>query len=283
MRLRRAISGGFRVARWSDDDATDRLWWRCYGLLVRIAAISDVHGNVFALEAVLDEISSLQIDLIVNLGDLLSGGVRPAETADLLMRTPAVTVRGNHERQLLELPRDQMSRSDSLAADEITATHRQWIASLPARVVPVPGVLAFHGAPDDDLVYLLETVTPDGVRAATMDEVVARLGGLPDERLLLCGHTHLQRQLRLSNGALVVNPGSVGWPAYDDDRPHPHVIEAGSPEARFAVIEDVAGSWEATFYSVAYPIETAAEVARANERPDVEYALRTGRMPSSGK
>lgn len=283
MRLRQAISCAFRVAAVVPDDATDRLRWRCYGRSVRIAAISDVHGNVFALEAVLEEISSLRVDVTVNLGDLLSGGVRPAETADLLMRTPAVTVRGNHERQLLEHPRDQMSRSDALAADEMTTTHRQWLASLPTRAAPVPGVLAFHGAPDDDLVYLLETVTPDGVRAATMDEVVARLGGLPDERLLLCGHTHLQRQLRLRNGTLIVNPGSVGWPAYDDDQPYPHVIEAGSPEARYAVVDDATGSWEATFHSVAYPIETAAGVARANGRPDVEHALRTGFMPRSGE
>jgi hypothetical protein len=50
----------------------------------------------------------------------------------------------------------------------------------------------------------------------------------------------LQRAVRLPGGSLVVNPGSVGWPAYDDDRPAPPVMEAGSPHARYAVVDDVA-------------------------------------------
>jgi predicted phosphodiesterase len=242
-----------------------------------------VHGNVFALQAVLAELRTLRVDILVNLGDLLSGLVKPAETADLLMRTPAVTVRGNHERQLLENPRSRMSLSDRLAADEITPQHRDWLAALPKRAEPAPGVLAFHGAPDNDLTYLLETVTPEGVRPATESEVVERLGGLPEERLLLCGHTHLQRQMRLANGALVVNPGSVGWAAYDDDEPYPHVIEAGSPDARFAIIDDSSGTWEATFHAISYPSDRAADVARTRGRPDVAHALRTGRMPTNGR
>jgi len=55
---------------------------------VRIAAISDVHGNIFALDAVLEDILDQRVDLVVNLGDHLSGGVAPAETADRLLDTP---------------------------------------------------------------------------------------------------------------------------------------------------------------------------------------------------
>jgi predicted phosphodiesterase len=245
---------------------------------VRIAAISDVHGNVFALRSVLEAVQSMRIDVLVNLGDHLSGGVAPAATADLLMRTPAVSVRGNHERQLLENPREQMGFSDGLAYDTISDEHRRWLRELPTRVDVAPDVLAFHGAPNDDLLYLLETVTPGGVRPATESEVMDRLGGAPDYRLMLCGHTHLQRQMRLSNGALIVNPGSVGWPAYDDDAPYPHVMEAGTPHARFAVIDDVSGIWTATFHAVEYPWRDAAAVARENGRLDVERALLTGRM-----
>jgi len=69
----------------------------------------------------------------------------------------------------------------------------------------------------------------------------------------------------------IVDPGSVGSPA-DDDEPYPHVIEAGTPEARYAVVDDTTGSWEVTFHD----IEAAAAAARANDRPDVEHALRTG-------
>ena len=71
------------------------------------------------------------------------------------------------------------------------------------------------------------------MRPATEAEVLERLDPAATEhRLLLCGHTHLQREMRLPTGALVLNPGSVGWPAYDDDHPHDNVIEAGTPHAR---------------------------------------------------
>ena len=81
---------------------------------MRIAAISDVHGNVFALEAVLRALELQSTDVLVNLGDHLSGGVDPVRTADLLMRTPAVSVRGNHERQVLETSPEAMgSRTGS--------------------------------------------------------------------------------------------------------------------------------------------------------------------------
>jgi len=244
---------------------------------VRIAAISDVHGNVFALRAVLESIADDDVDVIVNLGDHLSGGVAPGATADVLLNTPAVSIRGNHERQVLEMPREQMGKSDLLAHEQISDDHRRWLAALPETAEIAPGVLAFHGTPKNDLEYLLETVTPRGVRPATTVEVTQRLAGYLDYELLLCGHTHLQRSLRLSGGQLIVNPGSVGWPAYDDDAPFPHLIEAGTPHARYALVDDATGNWRVEFRTIEYPWAEAAALARRNKRPDVEHALLTGR------
>jgi len=172
-----------------------------------------------------------------------------------------------------------MSRSDQLVHDVITDRHRAWLANLPAQIEVAPGVLGFHGTPDDDVVYLLETVEPDGVRPATEIEVSSRLGSYPDRyQMLLCGHTHLQRSIRISSGTLVVNPGSVGWPAYADDHPYPHVIEAGTPHARYALIDDAAGQREVEFRAVKYPWDLAAQAARANDREDVARAVLTGRI-----
>jgi predicted phosphodiesterase len=95
--------------------------------------------------------------------------------------------------------------------------------------------------------------------------------------LLLCGHTHLQRAVALPTGALVVNPGSVGYPAFADDHPYPHVMEAGSPHARYAVVDDASGSWEVEFQQLAYDWDTAAALADAHGRPDIARALRSGR------
>lgn len=243
---------------------------------MRIAAISDIHGNIFALTSVLAAIHADEVDLLVNLGDHLSGGVSPSATADLLMKTPAVSIRGNHERQLLEMPPEQMGPSDRLAHETITLEHRRWLSELPTKVEITDRVLAFHGTPDDDLEYLLDTVTPTGARTATPEEAAERLVGYLSHDLLLCGHTHLHKSLRLENGPLIVNPGSVGLPAYDDEAPYPHVMEAGTPHARYAIVDDSSGQWEVDFRDISYPWEDAAALALQNRRPDVHHALLTG-------
>ena len=134
---------------------------------MRIAAISDVHGNLDALSAVLADIRRRGCDLVVNLGDILSGPLQPAETADLLMSLDLTTIRGNHERQLLETPPERMGESDAHAYAELQATHLDWLARLPATRALDDEVFLCHGTPRDDLEYFLETVEPDGLRAAT--------------------------------------------------------------------------------------------------------------------
>jgi len=243
---------------------------------MRIAVISDVHGNLLALDAVLGDIADRAVDVTVNLGDLLSGGLKPRETADRLMALDLPTVRGNHERQVLHTPAAQMSLSDRLAHESLTAAHRAWLAALPLTLELSGDVLAFHGSPTDDVTYLLETVEPQGARPATVEEVLARLGPHAERRLLLCGHTHLQRSMRLPTGALVVNPGSVGWPAYSDDEPYPHRMEATTPHARYAIVDENETGWHVDFRTVDYDWEEAARIAEANNRTDVSRALRTG-------
>jgi predicted phosphodiesterase len=245
---------------------------------MRIAVISDVHGNLLALEAVLSAIDDHHVDTTVNLGDIVSGGVQPRETAERLMALDLPTVRGNHERQLLQTPPERMGKSDHFAHESISGEQRAWLASLPLTLEIAPRVLAFHGSPTNDLTYLLDTVDPTGARAASEEEIVERLGSEASRPLLLCGHTHLQRSFRLSTGALVVNPGSVGWPAYADDLPHPHVMEAGTPHARYAVVDDTSGRWEVSFESVEYDWEAAARIAESNSRADIAIALRTGNI-----
>ncbi len=108
---------------------------------MRIAVLSDVHGNLGALEAVLSDIAGRSVDVTVNLGDLLSGGLQPRETGDRLLALDLPTVRGNHERQVLTVPPERMSASDRLAHDSITDVHRAWLASLPLTLEVADGVL----------------------------------------------------------------------------------------------------------------------------------------------
>ncbi len=241
---------------------------------MRWGVVSDIHGNLPALEAVLADATG--VDGWLNLGDIVSGPLWPRETAALLMSLDWPAIAGNHERQLLTLARGRMGPADAFAADLLTAPQKRWLATLPATLDPAPGLHCTHGAPGHDLQYLLQTVTPEGLREATDDEIAARLGDCRPP-LLLCGHTHLAGD-RQVGGTRVANPGSVGLQAYDDGHPFAHVVENGSPAARYAIVESAAGGWRVELRQVAYDHETAARRAEANGRGDWADALRSGRV-----
>jgi len=259
---------------------------------MRLAAISDIHGNLPALEAVLAEIEREAVDLIVNLGDIVSGPLWPRETAQRLMSLDLPTIRGNHERQLLTLRLDRQSNTDAQASRALREGELAWLRSLPAALELDGGVRCCHGTPSNDCHYLLETVVPGfdataarrgdktalGLRAATVDEVLARLGSHAGG-LALCGHSHVPRATALPGGLLAVNPGSVGLPAYDEDLPLPHWVENGDPTARWALMERLPdGRWTAVLRATAYDHEHVARRADANGRGDWADALRTGRV-----
>ena len=253
---------------------------------MKLALISDIHGNLLALQAVLADIAHQGVDQTVNLGDILSGPLQPAETADWLMAQNLPTIRGNHERQLLALldqggPIDTCS-SDGYAASQLAPAQVAWLRALPVSLALNSDVRLCHGTPDNDLAYWLETVVPGfaqgqgpGVRAASLDEVAARLGSATTHPVMLCGHTHVPRVVQCG-GVLIVNPGSVGQPAFDDDHPYPHVIENGAPHARYALLEKTGQGWQVDLRAVPYDHLAQARVAAERRRPDWAHALASG-------
>jgi len=242
---------------------------------MRVAVIADIHGNLRALDAVLADMAGRDVDLTVNLGDIVSGPLQPAETADRLMPLRLPTVRGNHERQLLTLALDRLGESDHHAASQLNAAQRQWLASFPATALVGDEVFLCHGTPASDLDYFLETIDASGLRIATEQDVATRTAEAPGT-LLLCGHTHLPRSTQLADGRTVLNPGSVGLQAYEARWPFPHTIQTGSPHARYAVAECTASTWKIEFIQVEYDWETQAQLAEKNARPEWAKALRTG-------
>jgi len=244
---------------------------------MRIAVISDIHGNLGALSAVLADIGTRDCDSVVNLGDILSGPLQPAETADLLMPLALPTIRGNHERQLLEMSPATMGASDAYAHAQLRQDQREWLAQLPVSLVLNGSILLCHGTPANDLEYFLEHVDADGVRAATPNEARTKAGDAAYS-VILCGHTHVPRAMRLADGRLIVNPGSVGLPAYHAEHPFPHDIQNHSPKARYAVLDNADGQWNAELIAIDYDHEAAAGLAMKHGSPEWAHALRTGRV-----
>jgi putative phosphoesterase len=175
---------------------------------VRVGALYDVHGNLPALTAVLAEVDTLGVDVIVAGGDVASGPM-PAETLDALRERNTVFVRGNADRVL-----DLRGANDS----ETWVQARHWVAArlgeerltflstLPLDLsleLDQLGTVRFcHGAPGSDELTITK-LTPD-------ERLRGLLAGV-DERVVVCGHTHVQFD-RIVDEIRVVNAGSVGFP-----------------------------------------------------------------------
>ena len=245
---------------------------------MRLAAIADIHGNDLALEAVLADIAAQGITDIVNLGDCFSGPLEAGKVAERLLSLAIPTVRGNHDRYLIEQRPEDMHISDVAAYAQLGPVHLDWLRSLPVELIYRDDVYLCHATPADDNLYWLDIATADGsVVLRPQVEIEALAEGI-DAPLILCGHTHIPRMVALSGGRLIVNPGSVGCPAYDDDKPYLHKVETGHAMASYAVLEKSAGGWTAQFRNVHYDNMTMSALAKANGRPEWASALASGRV-----
>ena len=243
---------------------------------IRIAVISDVHGNRWALEALLADLARRGLQHIVNLGDTVYGPLDPAGTAELLMQLDIPTVRGNEDRILTE-PLSAKTDSPTLRFTKASLTSAQlrWLANLPPTRVHLDDLLLFHGLHERDDAYLLHDVHPDGVRPRTPAELM-RLLPPGRQRVILCGHDHTPGSVRLPDDRLIVNPGSVGLQAYTDDVPHPHAVQNGSPHARYCILSKTHQEWQVEHVTVEYNWQAAAEAAQQHGRPDWAFWLSTG-------
>ncbi|AMP14429.1 metallophosphoesterase family protein [Collimonas pratensis] len=246
---------------------------------MKIAILSDIHANIWALQAVLADIKRQGADLIVNAGDILSSPLAPAATADLLMSLGLPTIAGNHERQLLSCAAKAGHPTDQFAFENTTQAQRDWIKGLPGTLAVAEDVYMCHGTPASDLIYFLEEVDQHGCRMARQTQIEAYAAGL-SQTLIICGHSHKPRSCAVSGGRLVVNPGSVGLQAYDDDQPWFHVIENGSPHARYAMCEKDMHGWRVDHHCIGYDHHKAAAEAAKNGRDDWARWLLTGRAAS---
>jgi diadenosine tetraphosphatase ApaH/serine/threonine PP2A family protein phosphatase len=122
-------------------------------------------------------------------------------------------VRGNHDRRVAEDVSDEMWPSDRFARERLTPARRDVLAGLPLQLEIAPSVLAFHARPDHDERYLADAIVDGHLVRAPLIAIEKRLGNLdPAFPLLLCGHSHRPDLLRLADGRVIFNPGSVGEP-----------------------------------------------------------------------
>jgi predicted phosphodiesterase len=233
---------------------------------MRIAVLSDVHGNRHALEAVLEAIAASACTELWSLGDLVGYGAEPDACVDLAREQAAVSLAGNHDLGVVgTIPLEQFSRGAALAAEWTRRTIRsdtlEYLASLePSRVTE--RVALYHASPRDPVwEYVLSPL-----QAELCLDVQAH-------RVSLIGHSHVAlyfarfpgvaatggtradgEALDLGDGEWLVNPGSVGQP------------RAGAPRAAWVELD--LAEWTVTYHRVEYDIAGAAAAIRAARLPE---------------
>jgi putative phosphoesterase len=210
-----------------------------------IAVLSDIHGNLPALRAVLADIELLEPDLVVCCGDIVSGPL-PTRTLELLRELPVefVSVRGNADRGAVEsydgTAGPETHEDDVWTGSQLQRQHRDYLAGLPQTIrMEIDGlgdVLFCHGSPRRDDEIILETMSDERLHAV--------LDGA-DADVVICGNTHMQFDRRVG-GRRLVNAGSVGWPF-------------GRPGAYWLVIDG-----DVEFRHTTYDADQAEEELRAS-------------------
>ncbi|WP_017632902.1 metallophosphoesterase family protein [Vibrio sp. 624788] len=245
----------------------------------KYAVLSDIHSNVCALKAVVEDARSKGVTKFVNLGDIFYGPLAPRETYDYLCGLDAITISGNQDRQIYQSSASEVASNPTMQfiLDELGEAPLEWMRALPFDLEITDEIYACHGTPDDDLIYLLEDVTSGHASVRTEVEIRGLLGQV-SSKIILCGHTHTPRCVELSTGQIVINPGSVGLQAYADDEPIPHIMQNYTPRASYVILEKQDSEvWDILFCRVKYDVNTAIEQAKARNRTDWVTYLKTGR------
>ncbi len=238
---------------------------------MQIAIISDVHGNCFAFDAVLDDIRRQGIERIVCLGDMLQGGAQPAEMLARLRKLNCPVVMGNADARLLAgqaIPGSEQQlavRAWTLA--QLSVDDQEFISQFRPTIEIVleagKKLLCFHGSPRS---------FDDVILPSTPDETVRQFLSGFDATLLTGGHTHTQ-QLRRLDDSWYFNPGSVSLSYSRNPQGLPTSQIQVDPWADYAIVSSDGANFGVTFRHVPFDVEALAQIIRASGRPYAEEII----------
>lgn len=233
---------------------------------MRIAIISDIHGNLAALIAVLEDITRHDVDKSICLGDVAAFGPQPCETIDLLKEAGYPVVMGNTDAWLLNpephVERDANSRYvfeiENWAAEQLTSAQRDYLKSFQPTITISLGdykeLLCYHGSPSSFNGIILAS-TPD-------NELASILAGIR-ANVMAGGHTHTQ-MLRRYGDLVLINPGSVGLP-YERETDSDNVRNPAWSE--YAIVDYLDGHLSIDFKRVPFDARQVVKAAYESGMP----------------
>jgi predicted phosphodiesterase len=234
---------------------------------MRVAVISDIHGNLHALDAVIGALEEEPIEAVWCLGDLVGYGPRPNECCAKVAARADICLAGNHDLGVLgQLPLDDFSHEAAASArwtqEVLEDDAREYLESLlPEAVVPDAGIELYHASPRDPIwEYVLDAGSMRAALEGTDASIIlvghshVPLVAVLDDGHLQADHAPEGRAVDLSSGRVLMNPGSVGQP------------RDGDPRAAFLVLDLEKG--RASFRRVDYPIERTQEEIKERGLPE---------------
>ncbi|HEY1351167.1 MAG TPA: metallophosphoesterase family protein [Ktedonobacteraceae bacterium] len=242
---------------------------------MKLALISDIHGNLCAFDAVLQDIRRRNVEQILCLGDIVTCGPQPRETLARLQEVGCPTVLGNTDAWVVE-PRlrtysdlygQRLQDVESWASQQLTEQDRAFLKTLrPTIAWPLDEkatLLAYHGSPRS----FLERVDP-ATPAQRLDEYFA---DSPQTQILVGGHTHQQLFLRHKD-KLILNPGSVGQSL---DRIRARVEEGARnpPWGEYAILNSEGKQFSVELLRVPFDIELFLDLLARRGMPHTEWLV----------
>lgn len=241
--------------------------------VVRIGVLSDIHGNLIALEAVLADLADVRVDHMVCLGDVAAMGPQPRESIKRVRSLDCPVVMGNTDEWLVQPAtnntpaddREQILRdfaswaAGQLGPDDVGFV-RSFQPTVEVALDEAVTLLCYHGSPRSNTDRIMPT-TPD-------DDLDLMMAGTTAP-VLVGGHTH-EAMLRRYRGRVILNPGSISLPY------HHLPVTAARGRTRFAeygVIEWSNGRLIVDWRSVPYDLNAVEAAARANDMPHLERWL----------
>jgi predicted phosphodiesterase len=213
-----------------------------------IAVLGDIHGNLWALEAVLAEVDRLRPEHVVVAGDLALGGPRPAECVASIRRRGYPTIRCNTDEWLTGQPK-RVHDVITWTSAQLGLENRRYLAGLPF-LWRLP-----HDSEDLVVVHATPWIVSDLVAPDAPIELASRVLDEANAAVVVYGHIHIA-YVRAIGKDLLVNAGSVGLPFDGDSR------------ASYVTLEASGNGWKATLRRVSYRVDEAAKAARASDNPE---------------
>ncbi len=213
---------------------------------MKIAILSDIRSNIYALKEVLNDIKSKDIEVVLNLGDMFYGPIEPRATYGLIRKSKFINILGDNDRKILEASLEQLEDNPILkyVYKDLGEDVLYWIQDLPFEKIIGGTYYMIHGTYFDDTQSLLE----NDKKEKRSDEEIIKLTDNIEAPFIFCGNSITPSFQKLNSGQIVINPGSVGL----------------KKEASYTILTLEDNQYNLEQIKVAYDYKAAAKKAKEN-------------------